>query len=88
MSSDGVDPLRILDTSTIEKLHNAYLTKEIVCDDLNGVSLFHEPFTHCILSDFLSDKTFENNLYKEIKSKLKFAQKNNDLYKFKQVKKH
>ena len=86
MPTDTDVPLRVFDTAIIEKLHNAYLTKETVTN-LNGISLFHEPFTHCVLNDFLTNKTFENDLYKEVKSKLKFAQKNNDLYKFKQVNK-
>ena len=84
MSTTNV-PLRQYDTTTIDQLRTAYINKETI-ENSNGVSLFHEPFTHCVLSDFLTDKVYANELYKEVKSKLKFAQKNNDLYKFKQVK--
>lgn len=52
---------------------------------IQGVTLNHEPFTHCIVSDLVADENFINELNKEVKSKLKFAQKNNDLYKFHQV---
>ena len=83
MSTTNV-PLRQYDTTTIDPLRTAYANKQTI-ENLNGVSLFHEPFTHCILSDFLTDKAYENQLYKEVRSKFKFAQKNNDLYKFKQV---
>ena len=76
--------LRVYEPIVVDKLRNAFLNKETV-QNLSGVNLFHEPFTHCVFTDFVEDKTFENDLYKEVKSKLKFVQKNNDLYKFKQV---
>ena len=83
--SKSSDFLRKFEPGLVDKLQHAFQAKETVVDKQNGVGLYQEPFTHCVFSDFLADETFANDLYKEVKSKLKFAQKNNDLYKFKQV---
>lgn len=50
-----------------------------------GVSIFHEPFTHCIINDLITDDSFLENLTREMNNKLKYKKKNNDLYKFHQV---
>lgn len=50
-----------------------------------GVSIFHEPFTHCVIRDLITNNDFINDLRKELQTKLKYKQKNNDLYKFHQV---
>jgi hypothetical protein len=53
--------------------------------NVKGVSLFHEPFTHCVINDLVSDTGFVNDLNNQILEKLKYREKNNDLYKFHQV---
>jgi Rps23 Pro-64 3,4-dihydroxylase Tpa1-like proline 4-hydroxylase len=75
--------LRKFDNTLIDQFNDAYLNKKNL--DLNGITLTHEPFTHCVISDLVDDKQFVQELVKEMKSKLKFIQKNNDLYKFKQT---
>ena len=50
--------------------------------------IFHEPFTHCVINDLITDANFVNELTIDAKSKLKFNKKNNDLYKFQQVRRH
>ena len=46
--------------------------------------MLFDPFQICEMNNFLSDSTICNTLRKEIKN-LIFLDKNNDLYKFKQV---
>jgi hypothetical protein len=53
------------------------------------LKLEHEPFSYCIIDDFLLDKTndqFCSQLTNEL-GNIKLNQKNNDLYKFQQVRK-
>ncbi|XP_004067239.1 prolyl 3-hydroxylase OGFOD1 [Oryzias latipes] len=48
-----------------------------------NVELDCHPFPHCIIKNFLSSKTFGENLQREL-LELNFHEKSNDLYKFKQ----
>jgi hypothetical protein len=55
---------------------------------LQGVRLEHEPFSYCIIDDFVADRNIDQfctQLINEL-SNIKLNQKNNDLYKFQQVK--
>ncbi len=57
---------------------------------LQVVRLEHEPFSYCIIDDFLLDKNLDqfcNQLSIELNN-IKLNQKNNDLYKFQQVRKN
>ena len=47
--------------------------------------MYQEPFTHGIISDVVTDLDFLKELETEMKSKLKYLKKNNDLYKFHQT---
>jgi len=49
----------------------------------DGLICSHEPFVHCIVRNFLEQEGLEE-LQRTI-MELKFCDKNNDLYKFKQV---
>lgn len=82
---ESVNLLREFDDTIIEKLQQSYLKKSKI-DDLNGISISHEPFTHCVIQNLVSDPKFVNELSSEILSKLKYQKKNNDLYQFNQVK--
>ena len=51
------------------------------------MNLQHEPFSYCVIDDFLVDQNldqFSGQLINELKN-IKYNQKNNDLYKFQQV---
>ena len=76
--------LRTFEESVIDQLTESYKTK-VDLANIKGVSLYHEPFTHCVINDLVSDSDFVNDLNAEIIEKLKYRQKNNDLYKFHQV---
>ena len=79
------DFLRKFDPKLIEQLNDCYKNKKPFTSQNKGIELYHEPFTHCIISDLLVKEDFVNDLKKEMMSKLKYAQKNNDLYKFHQT---
>jgi hypothetical protein len=49
-----------------------------------GIHLNHEPFTHCSISNLINNQEFIDNLRNEL-NKIKYKEKNNDLYKFHQV---
>lgn len=54
---------------------------------LQVIKLEHEPFSYCIIDDFLVEKNLDqfcSQLINEL-SNIKLNQKNNDLYKFQQV---
>ena len=63
---------------------NEKLTNKIQFFFFKGFHLNHEPFTFCSISNLLNDMKFIENLKNEL-SKVKYEEKNNDLYKFKQV---
>lgn len=53
------------------------------------IRLEHEPFSYCIIDDFILEKNLDqfcSQLSNEL-SNIKLNQKNNDLYKFQQVRK-
>ncbi|CAF0908772.1 unnamed protein product [Brachionus calyciflorus] len=83
--SESPNLLRNFDNFIINQLKESYKTKSDITN-LKGVSLFHEPFTHCVINDLVSDSNFVNDLNAEIVAKLKYHEKNNDLYKFHQTK--
>ena len=58
----------------------------LVCSDIAGVVVYNQPFQLCVLPQFIiSDKMdFLRQLTNEI-LRLKFVEKNNDLYQFRQV---
>lgn len=78
--------LRSFDQSLIDELKNSYANKSDI-DRNQGVSIFHEPFTHCIINNVITDNNdeFLANLVSEMNTKLKYKKKNNDLYKFHQT---
>ena len=47
--------------------------------------MHQEPFTHGVISNLVTDLDFLKELATEMKSKLKYLKKNNDLYKFHQT---
>ena len=59
-------------------------TNDIVADH-TGAEVLAEPFRHVSLPRFLDDAGYIENLITELQS-LDMQEKNNDLYKFKQVK--
>ena len=81
-----ITSLRSIDSKAIEKVKTSFINKTNVFVD--EIELSHEPFTHCIIKNLLhvDGTSFFNDLREEINKKLKFMLKNNDLYKFKQVK--
>ncbi|GCB80776.1 hypothetical protein scyTo_0022933, partial [Scyliorhinus torazame] len=48
-----------------------------------GLLVDIQPFTHCVISNFIQSQTFLEGLQNEL-LKLNFHEKSNDLYKFKQ----
>ncbi|XP_021341340.1 prolyl 3-hydroxylase OGFOD1-like isoform X2 [Mizuhopecten yessoensis] len=52
-------------------------------NDRGPLQLCHEPFTHCVLPNYIEDEEFLEKLQEELLD-LTFAEKNNDLYKFHQ----
>ena len=52
--------------------------------DSTGAEVLAEPFRHVLLPGFLDDAGYIDNLITELQS-LDMQEKNNDLYKFKQV---
>jgi prolyl 3-hydroxylase /prolyl 3,4-dihydroxylase len=72
--------LKKITQETIEALNESYKThKELI--DLDGISLYHEPYTHCIIDNLLNNEQFQQELKQQL-LELKFKKKNNDLYKF------
>ena len=49
-----------------------------------GITIYQEPFTCCVITDFIKDPDFVCQL-KEDLMELEFCQKSNDLYQFEQV---
>ena len=49
-----------------------------------GTTIYQEPFTCCVMTDFIKDTDFVSQL-KEDLMELEFCQKSNDLYQFEQV---
>lgn len=47
--------------------------------------MYQEPFTHGVIRNLVTDLSFIDDLKNDIKSKLKYLEKNNDLYKFHQT---
>jgi len=83
-----INLIREFNDSFINQVKNAYLNKKTVDksnNNNNGIELFQSPFPHGIISDLIIDTEFLNDLKAEMKSKLKYLQKNNDLYKFHQT---
>lgn len=97
-----VNPI-ITDHPTIERFQNAYTNRKSLREDgefriemkTNSndfsfdlvIQLDHEPFSHCVIDDFLIDRQndrFCSQLINELKN-IKTNEKNNDLYKFHQV---
>ncbi|XP_046364330.1 prolyl 3-hydroxylase OGFOD1-like [Haliotis rufescens] len=62
---------------------NAFSQKQCVTDDDSGCCVNQLPFTHSLLPDFIQDSSFLDDLTAELHA-VPFAEKNNDLYKFKQ----
>lgn len=100
-----VNPI-IIDQEKIQRFQQAYCHRKPLHEDgsferwmngwsiwflLNlGIQLEHEPFSHCIIDDFLLDRQhdrFCSQLMNELKN-IKTNEKNNDLYKFHQVSHH
>jgi hypothetical protein len=77
--------MRQIDSTSIDRIRNAYHQKKDILQNINGINLYHEPFTHCVIDNLIDNNDFINEMKKDIKSKLKYFQKNNDLYKFHQV---
>ena len=66
-----------------KKISNIFLLLKFI----QVVRLEHEPFSYCIIDDFLIDRNIDqfcSQLNNEL-SNIKMNQKNNDLYKFQQV---
>ena len=59
-------------------------TKMIFVADSTGAEVLAEPFRHVLLPGFLDDAGYIDKLITELQS-LDMQEKNNDLYKFKQV---
>lgn len=75
--------LKEISQETIKTLNDAYKERKEL-KDLNGISLYHEPYTHCIVDNLLNNQQFQQELKQEL-LELKFKKKNNDLYKFHQT---
>lgn len=82
--SESDNLIREFDQTVTDQLLDAYVNKKQI-DNLKRVHIFHEPFTHCYINDLVTDTKFVDELEKEIKAKLKYQKKNNDLYKFHQT---
>lgn len=78
------DLIRHFNTDVISSARASFDSKLKSCIE-DGIQLFHEPYTHCVLSDVVTDLGFITELKNECKTKLKYIEKNNDLYKFHQV---
>ncbi|RNA13777.1 prolyl 3-hydroxylase OGFOD1 [Brachionus plicatilis] len=81
---ESINLLREFDDTIINKLQESYAKKTKI-DDLKGITISHEPFTHCVIQNLVSDPSFVSELNSEIQSKLKYHKKNNDLYQFHQT---
>lgn len=81
---ESVNLLREFDDSIVQVLQDSYIKKTKI-DNLNGISVSHDPFTHCVIQNLITDSSFVDQLSSEILSKLKYRKKNNDLYQFHQV---
>ena len=87
MCTKNSNLLRKFDSTLVDLLCSAYANKSQSLNGDEGISLHHEPFAHCCIADLVSDENFVDALEAEMKTKLKYAAKNNDLYKFSQVNK-
>lgn len=76
--------VRHFNPDVISSARASFESKEGSCIE-DGIQLFHEPYTHCVLSNVVTDSSFITELRNECKTKLKYIEKNNDLYKFHQV---
>ncbi|KAK3584960.1 hypothetical protein CHS0354_009649 [Potamilus streckersoni] len=66
-----------------QKITDAWKTQTEYYDESSGTGLYHKPFAHCILPNFVPDKQFVESLQNELMD-LNFTEKSNDLYKFHQ----
>ena len=80
----SINPI-LSDNKLIKRFQEAYTNRLSIEEE--GLCLKHEPFSYCIIDDFLLDQNLDqfcNQLSNELRN-IKFNQKNNDLYKFQQV---
>ena len=81
----SVNPI-LSDQELIKRFREAYISQSSINEE-GLLRLEHEPFSYCVIDDFILDKNFDqycNQLTNELKN-IKMNQKNNDLYKFQQV---
>lgn len=73
---------------SVEELNGLYKVdqKESIekASEHGSIKIINSPFKCCVLSDFLKDTRFLSDLKTEIRNKVEFFSKNNDLYQFKQ----
>ncbi|CAF0727816.1 unnamed protein product [Adineta ricciae] len=79
----SVNPI-LSDHDLTERFRSSYINRSSVQEQV--LRLEHEPFSHCVIDDFLHEtqsNQFLNQLTNELKN-IRLNQKNNDLYKFQQ----
>ncbi|CAF2711410.1 unnamed protein product [Rotaria sp. Silwood2] len=79
----SVNPI-LTDNDLIKRFRDAYTSRLPIHEKV--ITLEHEPFSHCVIDDFVLDQNvdqFCSRLINELRN-IKMNQKNNDLYKFQQ----
>ncbi|KAL3869659.1 hypothetical protein ACJMK2_042324 [Sinanodonta woodiana] len=66
-----------------QKITEAWKKQSDYYHESSGTGLYHKPFAHCVLPNFVQDEQFVENLQNELMD-LNFTEKSNDLYKFHQ----
>ncbi|GBN62145.1 hypothetical protein AVEN_248793-1 [Araneus ventricosus] len=87
-TDDGSENVQInvsyLESDFVKSLSDAFCNKEKIIFE-NGAKIINEPFTCCVLPDFIQPNDFTDQLKKDVEE-LEVELKLSDLYQFKQSK--